>query len=65
MSLEWTPHTDISADKGNCWGLPCPGFTPSRVLFDNGLINPYVFDEKPYGQPVALTLDFLLPMHCH
>src|SRR5215471_19076380 len=51
----FTTPTDISTDKGNYWGLACPGFDPSRVLFDNGLIDPYVYDGKPYGVPVAGT----------
>lgn len=60
----FTVHTDISADKGNYWGLPCPGFDPARVFFDNGSVNPFLFDGKPYGQPVARTPDGVLPMPC-
>ncbi len=64
-SDDFTTRTDISAAKGNYWGLPCPGFNPSLVLFDSGLINPFVFDGNPYGKPVARTPDFILPMPCH
>jgi hypothetical protein len=60
----FTTPTDISTDKGNYWGLACPGFDPSRVLFDNGLIDPYVYDGKPYGVPVAGTPDASLPATC-
>ena len=54
-SNDFTVATDISADTGNYWGLPCPGFDRRRVLFDNGAVNPYVIDGKPYGRPVART----------
>ena len=64
-SNDFTIHTDIATDKGNYWGLPCPGFIPSLVLFDSRLVNPSVVDGKPYGVPVALTLDPFLPKSCH
>jgi len=62
-SNDFTTATDISADTGNYWGLPCPGFDSTRVLFDNGSVNPYVFDGKAYGLPVA-TSDANLPARC-
>ena len=55
---DFTVVTDISADRGNYWGLPCPGFDPSRVLFGNNTVNPNVFDGKPYGKPVARARKF-------
>ncbi len=62
-SNDFTTVTDISGGKqGNYWGLPCPGFDKSKVLFDSGAINPNVFDGKPYGVPVALAL--FLPPSC-
>jgi hypothetical protein len=60
----FTVATDIAADTGNYWGLPCPGFDPRRVLFDNGNVNPHVIDGKPYGRPVARTSDGSLPRPC-
>ncbi len=63
-SNDFTIRTDISADKGNYWGLPCPGFDQYRVFFDHGLNNPAVFDGKPYGQSVARTPDASLPPAC-
>jgi hypothetical protein len=63
-SNDFTVATDISADKGNYWGLPCPGFDPGRVFFDNGAANPYVIDGKPYGEPVARTSARRLPTPC-
>jgi len=56
--------TDIAADQGNYWGLPCPGFDPAHVRFDNGTVNPFVFDGRPYGESVALTPDKKLPPGC-
>ena len=38
---------------GNYWGLPCPGFDPAKVRFENGAVNPNVTDAHPYGVPVA------------
>jgi hypothetical protein len=64
-SDDFTTYTDIAVDKGNYWGLPCPGFDPSRVLYENGSVNPNVLDGKPYGQPVALIPDAFLPKSCH
>jgi hypothetical protein len=61
---DFSTATDISSDKGNYWGRPCPGFDPSRVLFENGTTNPYVVDGKPYGVPVARTPDGSLPPSC-
>ena len=63
-SNDFANMTDISADRGNYWGLPCPGFERTRVLFDNGSVNSYVLDGKPYGVPVAATPDVLLPARC-
>jgi hypothetical protein len=63
-SNTFTNAADISAAKGNYWGLPCPGFAPSLVLFESGAINPFVTDAHPYGKPVALTPNFLLPATC-
>jgi hypothetical protein len=63
-SNDFSVATDISADKGNYWGLSCPGFDPSRVFFDNGGANPYVIDGHPYGEPVARTPDDSLPTSC-
>ena len=63
-SNDFTMAVDISSDTGNYWGLPCPAFDPARVLFDNGSVNPYVFDGKPYGVPVAATPDASLPPRC-
>ena len=56
--------TDLASDAGNYWGLPCPGFDPNAVRFENGLVNPNVFDSKPFGQAVALTPDGSLPAPC-
>lgn len=63
-SNDFTIATDIATDKGNYWGLPCPGFNPALVRFDNGLLNPNVIDGKPYGEPVAATPLLLLPAPC-
>jgi hypothetical protein len=63
-SNDFTVATDIAADKGNYWGLPCPGFGPGLVFFDNGLANPNVFDGKAYGEPVAGTPLPALPPPC-
>jgi len=63
-SNDFSTVTDVSADKGNYWGLPCPGFDPSRVAFENGTVNPFVFDGKPYGEPVARTPANRLPTRC-
>jgi hypothetical protein len=63
-SNTFTVATDISTGKGNYWGLHCPGFDSSKVLFDSGAVNPFVFDGKPYGVPVARTPDFILPASC-
>ena len=63
-SNDFTTPTDISVNKGNYWGLPCPGFNPGRVVFQNGSVNPYVVDGKPYGLPVALIPDAFLPKPC-
>ena len=63
-SNDFTTMTDVSADAGNYWGLPCPGFDPARVLFDNGAANPNVFDGKPYGRPVATTSGARVPKGC-
>jgi nitrous oxidase accessory protein NosD len=63
-SNDFATMTDISADTGNYWGLPCPGFERTRVLFDNGSVNSYVLDGKPYGVPVAATPDARLPARC-
>lgn len=63
-SNDFTTQTDISAGNGNYWGLPCPGFDPTRVLFDNGLVNPFVFDGKPYGVPIAQPLGTTPPTPC-
>ena len=63
-SNDFTTATDMSADTGNYWGLPCPGFDPRRVLFDNGPVNPYVVDRKPYGEPVARLSYGRLPRRC-
>ena len=63
-SNDFTTHTDIAVEKGNYWGLPCPGFDPSRVQYQNGSVNPNVVDGKPYGQPVALIPDPFLPKPC-
>jgi hypothetical protein len=51
-SNEFNTSTDISGDRGNYWGLPCPGFDPNLVRRDNGTVNLNVFDGKPYGEPV-------------
>ena len=63
-SNDFTVATDIAADKGNYWGLACPGFRPGLVFFDNGLANPYVIDGKAYGEPVAGTPIPELPAPC-
>lgn len=65
-SNDFRTSTDLAAGGfGNHWGLSCdPGFDPSRVLFDNGSVNPFVFDAHPYGQPVARTPDESLPNAC-
>ena len=56
--------TDIAGEQGNYWDLPCPGFDPALVRFDNGTANPFVFDGKPYGEPVARTPEKKLPRRC-
>lgn len=63
-SNDFNTPTDISGDRGNYWGLPCPGFDPGLVLRDNGTVNPNVFDGKPYGEPVARTPPNELPAVC-
>jgi hypothetical protein len=60
----FTTATDISVNQGNYWGLACPGFDPSLVLLTNGLIDPNVYDGKPYGVPVAGTPVANLPATC-
>ena len=60
-----TTVTDISTDTGNYWGLPCPGFDPGRVLYENGTVNPYVVDGRPHGEPMTLTPDETLPVGCN
>ena len=56
--------TDIGADGGNYWGLACPGFDRSLVVFDDGTVNPFVFDGSPYASSVAGTPQDLLPAPC-
>jgi hypothetical protein len=63
-SNDSTTLTNITPGNGNYWGLPCPGFDPARVLFDNGLVNPFVFDGKPYGVPVAQPVGTTQPNPC-
>lgn len=63
-SNDFNTLTDIAADQGNYWDLPCPGFDPNLVRFDNGTANPFVFDGKPYGKPVARTPEKKLLRHC-
>jgi hypothetical protein len=63
-SNDFTVATDIAADKGNYWGLECPGFGPGLVFFDNGLANPKVIDGKAYGESVAGTPLPGLPAPC-
>jgi Right handed beta helix region len=36
--------------QGNYWGLACPGFDASKVLFTNGAVNANVVDSHPYGK---------------
>jgi len=63
-SNDSTSPTNITPSNGNYWGLPCPGFDPARVLFDNGLVNPFVFDGKPYGVPIAQPVSNSPPNPC-
>ena len=63
-SNDFNTSTDISGDRGNYWGLPCPGFDLSLVRSENGSVNPNVFDGKPYGEPVARTPLNELPAGC-
>lgn len=49
---------------GNYWGLLCPGFDPSLVRYENGLVNAFVTDSRAYGVPVAATPDAQLPNAC-
>ena len=49
---------------GNYWGLLCPGFDPSLVRYEDGLVNPFVIDSRAYGVPVAATPDAQLPSAC-
>lgn len=63
-SNDFTVPTDIAADKGNYWGLGCPGFGSGLVFFDSGDANPYLIDGKAYGEPVAGVSDASLPAPC-
>jgi len=49
---------------GNYWGLLCPGFDPSPVRYESGLVNPFVTDSRAYNVPVAATPDAQLPASC-
>jgi hypothetical protein len=65
-SDDYTLPSELSdAGRGNYWGLGCPGFDQTQVLFDSGAVNPHVTDSHPYGQPVADTPESLLPATCN
>ncbi len=52
--------------QGNCWGLEgCAlgGFDPTRVITEQGVINPDFVDSYPYGEPVA-EMDSLTALTC-
>jgi hypothetical protein len=62
-SKGFTTATDIAGDVGNYWGLPCPGFAPATVRFENGAINASVFDGT-LRQPVAQSSGNKVPKPC-
>ena len=64
-SVRTTNDYNLPTDLGgNYWGLPCPGFDPNLVRYENGFINPNITDYYAYAVPVAGTADAQLPSPC-